>query len=87
MLSFMEALRTYLKSMPTPAQVAFAKRCGTSLNYLRKAISTGQKLRESLVIDMERESAGALRCEQVRPDVDWAYLRGTPSTKSEQTAA
>lgn len=73
----MEALHAYLKTMSTTDQAAFAKRCHTSLNYLRKAISTGQKLRESLVIDIERESAGAVRCELIRPDVDWAYLRGT----------
>ena len=73
----MKELHAYLKSMPTDAQEAFAKRCGTSLNYLRKAISTGQKLRESLAIDIERESAGAVRVEQLRDDVDWAYIRGT----------
>jgi DNA-binding transcriptional regulator YdaS (Cro superfamily) len=81
----MDALRTYLKSMPTEQQEAFAKRCGTSLNYLRKAISTGQKLRESLAIDIERESAGQVRVEQMREDVDWAYIRGT--SKDIQTAA
>lgn len=77
MLRLMEALRVYLKAMPTADQVKFAKRCGTSLGYLRKAISTGQKLRESLVIDIEKESFGEVRCEQLRSDVDWAYLRGT----------
>lgn len=26
-------------------------------------------------IDLERLSGGNVRCEQMRPDVDWAYLR------------
>ena len=26
---------------------------------------------------IERATAGAVRCEDLRPDVDWAYLRGT----------
>lgn len=26
---------------------------------------------------IERLTAGAVRCEDLRPDVDWAYLRGT----------
>lgn len=73
--------------MPTPEQEAFAKRCGTSLNYLRKAISTGQQLRESLVIDIERESGGEVRCEQLRPDVDWAYVRGTAVNNPMNSAA
>lgn len=27
--------------------------------------------------EIERLTAGAVRCEDLRPDVDWAYLRGT----------
>jgi len=26
---------------------------------------------------IERATQGAVRCEDLRPDVDWAYLRGT----------
>lgn len=26
---------------------------------------------------IERETKGAVTCEDLRPDVDWAYLRGT----------
>lgn len=26
---------------------------------------------------IERATGGAVRCEDLRPDVDWAYLRGT----------
>ena len=26
---------------------------------------------------VERATNGAVRCEEMRPDVDWAYLRGT----------
>lgn len=71
----MDTLKTYLKTMPTAEQNAFAKRCGTSLNYLRKAISTKERLRVQLLIDIERESGGKVRCEEMRDDVDWAYLR------------
>lgn len=28
---------------------------------------------------IERATAGAVRCEDLRPDVDWAYLRGSAS--------
>lgn len=34
---------------------------------------------------IERESGGAVRCEDLRPDVDWAYLRGT-GRKQRETA-
>lgn len=29
--------------------------------------------------DIEAATAGAVRCEELRPDVDWRVLRGTPS--------
>jgi DNA-binding transcriptional regulator YdaS (Cro superfamily) len=85
----LEPLRKYLNELSRPEQDGFAERCDTSVGYLRKAISTGERLRESLVIDLERESAGEVRCEKLRPDVDWAYLRGsqrTPSTNSRKRA-
>ena len=28
-------------------------------------------------IDIERATDGAVRCEDLRPDIDWAYLRAT----------
>ncbi|WP_277949020.1 YdaS family helix-turn-helix protein [Proteus mirabilis] len=26
---------------------------------------------------MEKVTSGVVRCEELRPDVDWSYLRGT----------
>lgn len=78
----MDKLLTHLNSMDPVDQQAFAKRCGTSVGYIRKAVSIGQKLGESLVISIERESAGAVTCEELRPDVDWAYLRGTKRNRA-----
>lgn len=72
----MQALRQHLNSLSVTDQHAFARKCGTTLNYLRKAISVRQKIGESLVINIERETRGAITCEQLRPDVDWAVIRG-----------
>ena len=73
----MECIREYLNQLPVIEQERFAVKCGTTLGYLRKAISKGQALGENIVINMERESGRKIRCEQVRPDVDWAFIRGT----------
>jgi DNA-binding transcriptional regulator YdaS (Cro superfamily) len=70
----MEELRQYLNSLRPPDQESFASRCDTSLGYLRKAISKGQELGTELVISIERESGGVVRCEHLRPDIDWKYL-------------
>ena len=71
----MDKLLAYLNSLSKADRFELALRCETSEGYLRKAISTGQRLGESLCIKLDRESAGAIRCEDLRPDVDWAYLR------------
>ena len=31
---------------------------------------------------IERATNGAVRCEDLRPDVDWAYLRNTPTQEA-----
>lgn len=73
----MEKLRKYLNWLDTQTQADFAARCGTSVGYLRKAISLKQEFKAGLAIAIERESGGAVRCEELSPDVDWEYLRGT----------
>lgn len=73
----MESLRAYLNGRPVEEQQDFAARCGTTIGYLRKALSTKPDLDAELVIALERESGGVVRCEDVRPGVDWEYLRNT----------
>lgn len=79
----MEALRAYLKLLKdADKKDAFARRCGTTMGYITKVLSTGEKFGESLCINFERESGGLVRCEDLRDDVDWSYLRGTEPSKS-----
>lgn len=74
----MDELRAYLNSLSTEQQAAFASRCGTTVNYLRKALSKGSALGEGLCINIERESGQRVSCEALRPDgVDWAYIRNS----------
>jgi len=73
----MKIILTYLASLPAQERDAFAQRCGTTVGYLRKAVSAGQRLGESLCMHIERESGGAITCEDLRTDVPWEVLRGT----------
>lgn len=73
----MDTLREYLNGLPAADQAEFAARCGTSIGYLRKAISTRQRLGPDIVVRIERESGGEVRCEELRDDVDWSFLRGS----------
>lgn len=77
MIRAMEKLREYLNGLDSDKQERFASRCDTTVGYLRKAISTKQLLGPNLVIAIERETAGAVNCEDLRPDVDWQFLRNT----------
>ncbi len=74
----MDKLKAYLNALPPAEQADFAIRCHTTIGYLRKAISKRQKIGESICIAIERESGRSVVCEDLRDDVDWAYLRNTP---------
>lgn len=68
-------LKTYLASMPdATARSAFASRCETSLQYLRHIAGGRKRPSVEACVTLEKASAGALRCEALRPDVDWDYL-------------
>lgn len=71
----MEPLRQYLNSLTRPEQEAFCTRCGTTLGYLRKAISMGQRLNGGLAVAIERETGGVVPVEVTRPDIDWSVVR------------
>lgn len=73
-------LKRYLRSLPPEAREDFARRCGTTLASLRVTLYAKQPARRfgaAIAIAIERESGGAVRVEHLRPDVDWATIRGT----------
>ena len=61
-----------------------------TLGIRQSAISNWRRRNTSVppehAITIERESGGAVRCEDLRPDVDWAYLRGTAISPREASA-
>lgn len=77
----METLRAYLKSLSPAERAAFAVRCGTTVGYLRKAVYVGNRLGGDLAVAIDRESRGKVRCEDLRPDIDWTYVRRTRRRK------
>lgn len=70
-------LKAFLESMSLAERRRFAARCDTTAGHLRNVSYGYRRCAESLAIAIERESVGQVRCEDLRPDVDWAYLRGT----------
>ncbi len=82
----MDSLRTYLNKLPKDQQQDFALRCGTTVGYLRKALSTNQRIGVELSIHLARESGGEVSFDALRPDVDWQYVRGSEPSSCIQAA-
>jgi DNA-binding transcriptional regulator YdaS (Cro superfamily) len=70
-------LHEYLKSLDKAALGVFAIRCGTSVGQLKQVAYGNRRAGAALAVGIERESAGSVTCEQLRADIDWAYLRGS----------
>ena len=70
-------LKTYLETLTMVEREEFAGRCGSTAGHLRNVSYGYRSCAESLAIAIERESAGQVRCETLRPDVDWQFLRNT----------
>lgn len=71
----MDKLLAYLNTLAPGDREDYSKRCDTTVGYLRKACSVKQQLSEGLCMRLAGESQGAFRPEDLRPDLDWDYLR------------
>jgi DNA-binding transcriptional regulator YdaS (Cro superfamily) len=83
----MESLRTYLNSLEPADQTAYAIRCGTSIGYLRKALSKRHKIDAGSVRLLWDHSHGKVSRHELRPDVwtrpeDDRWPESVPNTKA-----
>ncbi len=65
----MDTLRQYLSTLSPADQAAYAKRSGTTIGYLRKALSTRQRFDGGLVRQLHLHSKGAVSLTGLRPDI------------------
>ena len=70
-------LHEFLKGLNKADLEAFAGKCDTSAGQLRQVAYCNRRASAALAVNIERESKGAVVCEVMRPDIDWAYLRGS----------
>ncbi len=64
----MQTLLNYLNGLGKADRASFVERCGTSEGYLRKAISTGQRLGAELSCLIEQESDCAVTRKDLHPE-------------------
>jgi len=74
----MDTLRTYLSTLSPADQAEYAKRAGTSIGYLRKALSVGQRFDGGLVRQLHLHSDGFVSLSELRPDI-WPSEESTPN--------
>lgn len=67
-------------NIPPHERRCLASRCGVGDAYLYQVLTGRKPASLELCIAIERESGRSITCEALRPDVDWAYLRGTVVT-------
>lgn len=70
------SLKTYLsKERGTASRLARA--LGVSAVTVHEWTTGKKRVPAERCVEIERATDGAVTCEELRPDVDWAYLRGT----------
>ncbi|MEJ3576539.1 MULTISPECIES: YdaS family helix-turn-helix protein [Pseudomonas] len=68
-------LRSYIKTLDKPTFEYFAGACETTVGQLRQVAYDNRRASAKLAINIERETCGAVTCEELRNDIDWAFLR------------
>lgn len=71
------SLRTYIKSLDKAELDGLAKRCQTTVGQIKQVAYGNRRAGAGLAVCLERETQGAVTCESLRDDIDWAYLRGS----------
>ncbi len=66
----MDKLKSLLRQMTLEEQAQFCFACGTTLGYMRKALSVGAIFRPALCVSIEQESKGLVTRRDLHPD-DW----------------
>lgn len=75
-------LHDYIKPFDKKSLETFAANCRTTVGQLKQVAYGYRRPGASLAISIERESSRSVTCEEMRPDIDWAYLRSTEPTQS-----
>lgn len=68
-------LRKFVTSMPIASRADFAGLCGTSIGHLEHIYNGHRGCNPVLAIEIDKHSGGAVKCDELRPDADFDYIR------------
>lgn len=80
-------LLDHIKPLDKTALERLAQQCGTTPGQLKQVAYGNRRASASLAIALDRETEGVIRCEETRPDIDWAYLRNSAACCEDAPAA
>lgn len=82
MTNHIESLKVFIGALGSDVErEAFAFRCGTTFGHLRQIYYGNRACDIGLAIEIEKNSDQQVLCEQMRPDVDFNYLRTSIKNK------
>lgn len=70
-----DQLKNFLKGMTLSEREAFALSCSTTVGNLNQIIYVNKKCSAALAIRIDKASDGAVTCDDLCPDADFAYIR------------
>lgn len=79
-------LKKYFRTLTKAQKEDFAARCDTTVDYMKLIIFGVRSCTAKLAIDIDRESNGAVKCEELCPDADFQYLRDSQTTLEKETS-
>lgn len=69
----MDTLKQYMANLTPKEKLDFAERCGTTLNYLRKVMSTRSVIGPEICVQIEIHSGGAVTRQSLNPE-NWGRI-------------
>lgn len=69
----MDTLKKYMAGLTPNQKKAFAESCGTTINYLRKVMSTGAVIGPEICVQIEIQSQGAVSRKSLNPN-NWEKI-------------
>lgn len=78
----MDTLKNYMAGLTPKQKKAFAESCGTTINYLRKVMSTGSVIGPEICVQIEIQSRGEVSRKSLNPgrwERIWPELKDSKS--------
>ena len=71
----MDNLKNYFLSLSGDEREAFAAKCKTSVAYIKQIYQGHRQCSASLAIEIDKNSKGFVKCDELCPSTDFDYLR------------